>query len=241
MNNVSATNTGARLSYSAVSCRGIDIHISDLRLKLKTKRLSIGLGQKGTFEFLADNPKAQKKAPPLQIEVELPQVNPSLQQVDAILSKVFLTAQDSFAELVPDYWKPCIPDGLSGKVSQCLFSREFGAIPGFTSPGQSDLTPSAAAGAVTSAHLDSSLFKAGHGVSPPRAIVQHEPAFSAPARLAKYQGVVTLWLIVDKEGRPTSIHISTPLGCGLDAKAVEAVGTWRFEPAKKDGQPVRVA
>jgi TonB family protein len=27
---------------------------------------------------------------------------------------------------------------------------------------------------------------------------------------------------------------------GLDEKALEAVRTWRFEPARKDGQPVAV-
>jgi TonB family protein len=218
-----------------------EIHVSELRLKIKAKRLSVALGPKGTFEFLADNPKAQKKAPPLQIEAELPQVNPSVEQVDAALSKVFLTGQDSFADLVPDYWKPCIPDGLSGKISKCFFSPEFGAIPGFESQGQHDSAPSAGAGSVSPVLSDVPLFKTGHGVSPPRAIFQHEPEFSEPARLAKYQGVVTLGLIVDRDGHPTSIHILSPLGCGLDAKAVEAVGTWRFEPARKDGEPVRVS
>jgi len=34
--------------------------------------------------------------------------------------------------------------------------------------------------------------------------------------------------------------VARPLGMGLDEKAIEAVRTWRFEPAKKDGQPVPV-
>ena len=51
---------------------------------------------------------------------------------------------------------------------------------------------------------------------------------------------MTLMLVVNREGVPTNIHIATPLGCGLDAKAVQAVGGWRFKPAEKDGQPVAV-
>jgi TonB family protein len=30
------------------------------------------------------------------------------------------------------------------------------------------------------------------------------------------------------------------LGMGLDQKALDAVRTWRFDPAKKDGRPVAV-
>jgi TonB family protein len=34
--------------------------------------------------------------------------------------------------------------------------------------------------------------------------------------------------------------VQRSLGMGLDEKAIEAVRQWRFEPAKKDGQPVPV-
>ena len=214
-----------------------DIHISDLRLKLKAKRLSIGLGQKGTFEFLAANRKAQKKGPPLQIEAELPQVNPSLEQIEAILSRIFLATQDSFADLVPDYWKPCIPDGFSGKVSKCFFSPEFGSIPGFQSRESNDRAVNQT-GANAGNTLRPRDYRSGSGNSPPRLIEQHEPEFSEPARQARYQGIVTLGLIINQEGLPTNIHILSPLGCGLDAKAVQAVAGWRFKPAEKQGQPI---
>src|SRR5208337_1843939 len=41
-------------------------------------------------------------------------------------------------------------------------------------------------------------------------------------------------------GRPQQIRVQRPLGMGLDEKAIEAVKMWKFEPARKDGQPVPV-
>jgi protein TonB len=34
--------------------------------------------------------------------------------------------------------------------------------------------------------------------------------------------------------------VQRTLGLGLDEKAIEAVKTWRFDPALKDGKPVAV-
>ena len=49
-----------------------------------------------------------------------------------------------------------------------------------------------------------------------------------------------LWLIVGPDGRPHDIRVSRSLGMGLDEKAIEAVRQWKFEPARKNGQPVAV-
>lgn len=84
------------------------------------------------------------------------------------------------------------------------------------------------------------VFRVGGGVSAPRIINAPDPEYSEEARKAKYQGVVVLWLIVGPDGRPRDIRVSRSLGMGLDQKAIEAVREWKFEPAKKDGQPVAV-
>src|SRR5246500_802685 len=84
------------------------------------------------------------------------------------------------------------------------------------------------------------IFHVGGGVSPPRQIYAPEPEFSEEARKAKYQGVCTLGLIVGTDGRPSNIRVLNSLGMGLDEKAMEAVRNWKFEPAMKDGHPVRV-
>ena len=84
------------------------------------------------------------------------------------------------------------------------------------------------------------VFRVGGGVSAPRVIYQPDPEYSEEARKAKYQGTCVLWLIVGPDGRPRDIKVSRTLGLGLDEKAVEAVKSWRFEPAMKDGKPVAV-
>jgi TonB family protein len=49
-----------------------------------------------------------------------------------------------------------------------------------------------------------------------------------------------LYLIVGPDGKPRDIRVLRTLGLGLDEKSIEAVRTWRFEPAMKDGKPVAV-
>lgn len=84
------------------------------------------------------------------------------------------------------------------------------------------------------------LFRVGGGVSAPKKIYDPEPEYSEEARKAKYQGVVVLWVVIGPDGRTHDIKVQRSLGMGLDEKAVEAVKQWKFEPAKKDGQPVAV-
>ena len=83
-------------------------------------------------------------------------------------------------------------------------------------------------------------YRVGGGVSAPKPVFTPDPEYSEEARKSKYQGVVVLWLVIGPDGRPHEIRVARPLGMGLDEKAIEAVRTWRFEPARKDGQPVAV-
>jgi TonB family protein len=83
-------------------------------------------------------------------------------------------------------------------------------------------------------------FRVGGGVSAPKPIYSPDPEYSEEARKAKYQGVCILWLVVGPDGRPREIKVLRSLGLGLDEKAIEAVKSWKFEPALKDGKPVAV-
>ena len=83
-------------------------------------------------------------------------------------------------------------------------------------------------------------FHVGGGVSAPKAVYAPDPEYSEEARKAKYTGTCVLWLVVGPDGRPRDIRVARSLGLGLDEKAIEAVRSWKFEPAMKDGKPVAV-
>ncbi|HZC25242.1 MAG TPA: energy transducer TonB [Candidatus Binatia bacterium] len=72
----------------------------------------------------------------------------------------------------------------------------------------------------------------------PQPIFSPEPSFSDEARKAKAQGIVTLVLIVGRDGLPYDIRVNQRLGMGLDEKALEAVRRRRFRPATLNGQAV---
>ncbi len=90
------------------------------------------------------------------------------------------------------------------------------------------------------AGIGGGAYRVGGGVSAPRALFAPDPEYSEEARKAKFQGTVVLWVVVGPDGRPHDIRVQRSLGMGLDEKAMDAVRTWKFDPARKDGQPVAV-
>ena len=76
------------------------------------------------------------------------------------------------------------------------------------------------------------------GVSKPVPVFSPAAEFSDEARRQKYQGVCIVSIIVDAHGYPQNPRVTRSLGMGLDEKALEAVQSYRFKPAMKDGKPV---
>jgi TonB family protein len=84
------------------------------------------------------------------------------------------------------------------------------------------------------------VYKAGGGVVAPKLISKVEPKYSEEAREAKVQGRVVLGVVIDAKGRPENVKVVKGLEPSLDAKAVEAVKQWKFQPGARQGKPVRV-
>jgi len=69
------------------------------------------------------------------------------------------------------------------------------------------------------------------GYGQPVCVYCPQPPFSDEAVRAKVQGIVTLALVVQPDGRATDIRVVHGVGLGLDEKAAETLRTWRFHPA----------
>jgi protein TonB len=111
---------------------------------------------------------------------------------------------------------------------------------GSGSGGGAGIGHGAGVGAGSGGGIGGGVFRVGSGISAPQAILTPDPEYTEEARRTKTQGTCTLMLIVDAAGRPRDIRVVHGLGFGLDAKAMEAVQRWRFDPALKDGKPVTV-
>lgn len=87
----------------------------------------------------------------------------------------------------------------------------------------------------------SGLYIVGGRVSAPVPLNRVEAEYTGEAQRAKIQGVALLSVIVDVLGDPQDAQIVRGLGMGLNEKALEAVGKYKFRPAMLDGKtPVPV-
>jgi TonB family protein len=131
------------------------------------------------------------------------------------LEHIFLRANESLADLTPDYWSDFLRKAEAQK-------------------------PPAADGLVVQSSTADPVYRVGNGVKAPKAVFQPDPAYSEAARAAKFQGTVVLSAVVGADGAVRAVRIQRPIGMGLDEQAVAVVKTWRFEPALRDGVPVAV-
>jgi TonB family protein len=219
------------------------LSLSGRHLTIKAERLSLGnCGTGCGFRQYFAKQKPDKRAEDekkVRIEVEVDPGGMTAETADAALSRIFLNSQDRVANLVPNYWRPCVLAASTGKgreqYTACLFAPEFAAVPGLVS---NEIPQSGETGDEEAKASNGPVNRMSKGVTPPKAVYAPNPDFSEQARKAKYQGTVILSIVVDKTGQVRNIRVWQPLGLGLDRKAVEAVSKWQFKPAIKDGEPV---
>ena len=77
------------------------------------------------------------------------------------------------------------------------------------------------------------VVRSGPGVIPARLSESTDPEYTEEARIARHEGTVILQAVIMPDGGVADLRLVQSLGLGLDEKAVEAVRSWKFDPARK--------
>ena len=78
------------------------------------------------------------------------------------------------------------------------------------------------------------------GVSPPKKISGEFARYPEVARRRRVSGIVTVSMVISEAGVPEELQVVESGGPLLDEAVLKAVAEWRFEPASRDGLPVRL-
>ncbi len=85
------------------------------------------------------------------------------------------------------------------------------------------------------------IYKIGPGIVAPKVLEKRsDPLYTDEARAKKLQGPVELSLVVGVDQKAHDIKVTKSLDPGLDASAVAAIKTWKFQPGTKNGKAVPV-
>jgi len=85
-----------------------------------------------------------------------------------------------------------------------------------------------------------SLVSLGPDVTPPKSIKKTYPKYPNSARERRVQGTVQMSILVSETGRVVDVKLVKPAHPILDEVSLAAVRDWIFEPATKEGVPVKV-
>jgi TonB family protein len=104
------------------------------------------------------------------------------------------------------------------------------------------IEPAATAGS-EQAGTSGRVYKVGNGVSAPVPLHTIDAEFpkSGLKIKAPFSEIVLVRLVVDKDGKPQDVHVSTSFKPDFDREAVKAVKQYQFKPAMRLGEPVPVA
>lgn len=165
-----------------------------------------------------------------KVEIGIRLVSPlaSSRDAEAVLGRVFGYTQKDLIDAVPPYWRHYFETHAKSAEGNTQRPQE-------QKPETAQPADAGERGRATEVGGEPIVHLGAKGVTAPKPLFTPEPAFTEAARKARYQGVATFDVVVDKTGRVGEVQVVRPLGLGLDDAAVRTIQTWRFSPAKLDG------
>jgi protein TonB len=86
----------------------------------------------------------------------------------------------------------------------------------------------------------SEMYDPAPDVDLPQLVYTVKPELTPEAVQNRISGSVRLALIVNASGAVQEAKVLSPLGFGLDQRALDSVRQWRFRPGRRAGRPVAV-
>jgi TonB family protein len=154
----------------------------------------------------------------------------SRDEANAVLARVFCQTPEDVAGATPEFWH-----GYVKEIVALLQPKKPGApSAGEEAAHRGDPSAAAIAGG-------EKVYRFGEGgATSPKPRFAPEPEFTETARKFKHQGIVGFNVVVDRTGKISYVELVQALGMGLDEIAAETIRTWKFDPAKLDGEPVNM-
>lgn len=96
-------------------------------------------------------------------------------------------------------------------------------------------------GRVAGGGFGGGAYRVGNGVVAPIVLKEVKPQYTSEALRRRIQGIVTLEVVVGRDGVPYTVRVMRSLDPGgLDETAVAAAREWRFAPGRSGDTPVDV-
>lgn len=154
-------------------------------------------------------------APPVQTQPQTPLPRPAQTQTPALAQKDL-----PLADAVPEPNKPAPAPVPPAQPMQASVAASLPSLP---------------------LGIDSTWYQARQVDVQPKALDRIEPAYPDEARRKGVEGTLKLRLRIDELGRVREAEVveATPSGV-FDAAALAAFGQARFQPALREGRPVRI-
>ena len=175
--------------------------------------------------------KEEQQADPAQAEQEKPEE--AMQAPEAMPDLRDLAMLDAAAAA------PAL-DAVSLSAMEDLLNSNGSAGGEFFSGG-ADIASGGRIGGMGKAVGDAveSIFSVGDLDKKPRPLVQAPPTYPFELRRRKVEGSVSVFFVVDEDGRVVDPRVERATDPAFERPALEAVRQWRFEPAVRGGQKVK--
>lgn len=195
------------------------------KITLESNRLVVEGQRSGTkFDFKKRTLVPVKLDQKVKLEISLNQPLDSVEQAHTVLGHIFAFNREDFMASVPELWSKYLTSYLESYSDDGQQMTFKGRPPEPKKPEP----PS------------SGVYHVGNGVTAPKPKYTPDPSYSKEARAKQFQGTAVFTIIVGPDGNVHNLRLAQPLGLGLDETSAAMIKTWKFEPAKRNGEAVAV-